>query len=534
MPVPEVIFADEALPRFKQGWDTIANVLAVTLGPRTGYVLHTMEGRDNEVKHLLDAATIARRIIELPGGAENVGGMTLRHMAWRMHEEIGDGAATMAVLGQSLFDEGFRMITAGANAMILRRGIDRGTQAAVEALRKMSLPVEGEERLAQLATALAGNDKLGRVLGEMLDILGPNGAIVVEEYMGPYLDRQYIEGSRYADGGYSSPHFITDVTKRQVSHDNVRILITDKDVERTEEVLHLLEQLAERDKTPFVVIAREVKGPALSVMVVNHKRNKVPCLGINFKPYFQRQETLDDLALLTGGRVFRREAELDLAGATLDDLGAARHISAFADQFTIVGGAGDAAAIRDRIRAVRSFLAETDDDNEKYGLRQRLGNLTGGVGVLKFGTFSKEDRKLQKEELNRIVQVLSAAMEEGIVPGGGAAYLDCIPALRELEADGDEAIGIDIVARALEAPMKRIAQNAKLHPPIVIAEAQRHGPGFGYDVAAERVVDMEEAGIMDPVRVLRSALEIASSGACMALTAGAIVLHREPKESMQP
>ena len=534
MPVPEVLFSDEALPRFKQGWDTITNVLAVTLGPRTGSVLHTMEGRLNEVKYLLDGATIARRIIELPGGAENVGGMLMRHMAWRMHEEIGDGSATMAVLGQGILDEGFRMIAAGANAMILRRGIERGTRAALEALQEMRRPAEGEERLAQMATALTGNALLGRVLGEMLDILGPTGSIIVKEYMGPYLDREYIEGVRYEDGGYSSPHFVTDITKREAVHENPRILITDQDVERPEDVVHFLEELAEKDKTPFVVIGREVRGAALSVMVVNQKRNVLPCLGVNFKPYFRRQEQLDDLAFITGGRVFRGEAEQSLAGATLADLGSARRIVAKTDQFTIVGGNGDRIAIRERIRGVRGLLEAETDENEQYGLRARLGHLTGGVGILKFGTFSKEDRKLQKEEIDRIVKVLAAAMEEGVVPGGGVAYLDCIPKLRELEADGDEAIGIDIVARALEAPMKRIAQNAGLHPPMVIAEAQRHGPGFGYDVVAEEVVDMEEAGIMDSVRVLRTALEIASSGACMALTSGAIVLHREPKESLQP
>jgi len=533
MPKPKVIFADEALPRFKQGWDSIANTLAVTLGPCAGFVLLTKEGRPNETERLVDGATIARRIIEIPGRAENVGAMLMRHMAWRMHEEIGDGCATMAVLAQRILEEGYRCIVAGANPMMLRRGIEIATKVALEALQKMAQPIEGEEHLAQMATALTGDPELGKILGEMLDTLGADGAVIVEEYMGPYLDRQYVDGTRY-DGGYASFHFVTDPVRREAVLEAPRILITDQDVQRVEQILPLLEQLANNNKTPFVVIGREVKGTALATLVLNHQRKVLPCLGINYKAYLARMDHLQDMALMTGARVLTKEAEYRLEDATLADLGSARRVIAQSDQFMIVGGGGDREAIRKRIREVRARLAIAQDEQEKETLRKRLGNLTGGIGILRFGTFSEEERKLKREEIDRVLKVLSAAAEEGIVPGGGVAYLECIPAVRKLEAEGDVAAGVNAVARALEAPMRRIIENAGFHPPLIIADAQQHGPGYGYDVLAEKIVHMKEAGIMDSVRVLRTALATASSGACMALTAGAIVLHRKPQESFTP
>jgi len=535
MPKPDVKFFDEALPRLKTGWDTIAEVLALTLGPRTGHVISTPEARPNNTERLTDAATIARRIIEIPGRVENVGAMMVRHMAWRMHEETGDGAATVAVLARAILEEGYRRVIAGANPMMVRQGIERATKVAQDALQEMARSIEGEEQLAQLATAMLGDRKLGRILGEMLDLLGSDGAIVIQEFMGPYLDRQYVDGLRYEKGGYASPHFITDQARREAVVEEPRVLITDVEVERVEQLVHLLNEIATGDKAPLVVISRAIKGAALATLVLNHQKKVLPCLGINYTVIFQHAETLGDMALMTGGRFLSKEVGDRLEDATLSDLGRARRVIAGRDEFTIVGGHGDREATKQRARELRARLsAGAYEPEHENGLRKRLGLLAGGVGILKFGTNSEQERKMKRQQIEGTLSVLSDAMEGGVVPGGGAAYLACIPAVRGLEGNGDQKVGIDIVAEALEAPMRQIAKNAGLHPPLVVAEAKRHGLGYGYDVLAEKVVNMEEAGIMDSVRVLSDALGIAASGGCMALTAGAIVLKRKPAQSMEP
>ncbi|MCG2769675.1 MAG: chaperonin GroEL [Anaerolineae bacterium] len=533
MPEPRVVFADEALPRLKSGWDMIADTLALTLGPRTGYVLVQGEGRPNKVDRLSDSATIARRIVEIPGREENVGAMMMRHMAWRVHEEIGDGSATMAVLAQKIFAEGYRCIVAGSNPMILRKGIERATEAVLEALQEMAQPVEGEDNLAKLATSQTGDPELGKVLGEMLDVLGTDGSIVVEEYMGRYLEREYVDGVRYK-GGYASMHFITDPVRREVVLQTPHILVTDHNVERMQQIVPLLEQLAAGDKTPLVVISPQIQGPALATLILNNQKKVLPCAGVKFTSYLGLHENLQDVALITGARFLTKEAGHKLEEATLADLGSARRVIAKFDEFMIVGGHGDRVALRERIRGLRARWRSETDTNEKGNLRTRLGHLTGGIGILKFGTDSEKERKQKREEIDAILEVLSASLEEGIVPGGGVAYLECIPAVRELEAEGDEAVGIDIVARALDAPIKRIIQNAGQHPPIVLARAQRRGNGYGYDILTGEVVNMEQTGIMDSARVLRTALSVASSGACLALTPGALILKRNPEQSMEP
>lgn len=533
MPKPGVVFSDEALPRMKKGWDMIADTLALTLGPRTGYVLLQGEARPNKVERLSDSATIARRILQIPGREEDMGAMMMRHMAWRVHKEIGDGAATMAVLAQMMFGEGYRCMAAGVNPMILRRGIERATEAALEALRKMAQPVEGEDNLAKLATAQTGDSDLGRLLGEMLDTLGTDGTIVVEEYMGPYLEREYVDGVRYK-GGYASPYFITDAVRREVTLQAPRVLVTDQNVERAQQLVPVLGQLASGDKSPLVVISPQITGAALATLVLNNRKKVLPCAGVKLTSYLGLQENLQDIALITGARFLSKEAGHRLEKAALADLGSARRVIAKFDEFTIVGGHGDRTALRDRVREVRARWKAETEENDKKNLRERLGRLTGGIGILKFGTNSEKDRKQRRAQLDAVLEVLSASLQDGIAPGGGVAYLKCIPSVRALAAEGDEAVGIDIVARALEAPAKRIIQNAGLHPPIVLDDAQRLGEGYGYDVVGQKVVNMEEVGIMDSVRVLSSALMIASSGACMALTSGAIVLKRNPEQSMEP
>jgi chaperonin GroEL len=369
----------------------------------------------------------------------------------------------------------------------------------------------------------------------MLDILGSDGAIVVQEFMGPYLDRQYVDGLRYEKGGYASPHFITNQARREAVLEEPWVLITDMEIERPGQLVGLLAQIAKGDKRPLVVIAREVKGAALATLVVNHQKKVVPGLGINFKLIFQIAETLEDMALMTGGRFLSKEASHRLEDASLADLGRARRVIAGRDQFTIVGGHGDREAVRKRARDLRAQLSRGAYEKEHESqLRKRLGLLAGGIGILKFGSNSEQERKAKRAEIESVLAVLSSAMQGGVVPGGGAAYLACIPAVRGLQADGDEAIGIDIMARALEAPMSQIVKNAGLHAPLVLAEAQRSGTGCGYDVLTEQVTNMEEAGIMDSLRVLRDALGVAASGGCMALTAGAIVLREKPEQSLEP
>lgn len=533
MPEPRVLDANQTQEGLKSGIDVISDVVSVTLGPRGGVVAHSQFGR-NETELLTDGATIARRIIQLPERERDVGAMLMRHMVWRMRQDMGDGSVITAVLTQAILREAHRRIAAGANPMMIRRGIERALQAALQALGEMAVPVEGEEQIAALATAVTGDAEMGRVLGEIFDILGPEGALVVEEYASTYLEREYLEGARWK-GNYDSPYFINDPARRRVVLENPRILITDSRFSELSDIQNLMEQMIREKAGPLAIIAWGISGVALGTLVTNSQRKILPAVSVKFGLLGEhRLRALEDMAIMTGARFITEQAGMRVADATISDLGRARRIEVTEKDFTIIGAQGDPQAIRRRLALIREQYLKADKPEERDQLRERVNWLSGGIGILKIGATSRKEREIKKERAQEAAKLISSAMEEGVVPGGGVAYLNLIDAVRAVPAEGDEAFGRDILAAALRAPAERIIQNAGFYPPVILDEARRKGRNYGYNALTGEIVDMMEAGIMDAAKVLRVALETAVSGATMAFTAGGLVLHRKPQESIEP
>jgi len=533
MPEPEVLLGEKGRAGMLRGFRSMARLLAVTLGPIGGNIANAREPR-GEPELLTDAATIARRIIQLPDRAEDAGAMLMRHMVWRVREEVGDGSATTAVLADALARDLERMAAAGANPMLMRHGIERATEAAVQTLDAMSVPLDGEERIAAVATAATGNAEIGKILGEMYDVLGPDANIVIEPYIATYHDRAYHQGARFK-GGYLSPYMVTDTVRRIAVLDDVHILVADMAFNSIESVQNVLEHVLRKGGKNLLIICKLMADKAIGVLVANTERGVIRSCAANMKPVGDaRRGMIDNIAALTGGRPLTDKSGMAPEAITADDIGHAQRVVVTKDYYTIIGGDGDRAAIRERISKLRTRLRDTTDPEERTTLRELLAQLSGGVGELRIGALTEQERKALTEVAEQAMKAVQAGMESGIVPGGGAAYLGCIPALRELEAEGDERIGIDIVARALEEPMRCIAANAGAHPPLAIDEALRAGPNFGFDARRKAVVNMLEEGIVDPTRVARRALQLAASGAMMLMTTDALVLHRKPKETFEP
>jgi chaperonin GroEL len=537
----DVLLKPRARVALQRGVDQMANVLRVTLGPNARAVVMAPIISTRSPELLTDSATIARRIIELPDPYENMGAMLIRHMAWRMREKVGNGAATAAVIAQALLHEANYQSAAGANVMMLKRGIERGMEVALDALKQLAIPMEEPEQIEALAIAAAGGDQeIGRYVSEMLEIIGTDGVILVEDHAGRKTDREYVEGLQW-DSGYVSAYFCTDLNRMEAVIENPVILSTDCNVESVEQILPIMEAIMERKDAEniggFVMIANEISGPALAVMVANTEKKTLPCLGIKAPGAGDRRvRILEDVAILTGGRMIAEDAGDKVEEATFKDLGRARRVWANRDFFSIVGGAGDRSAIRQRIQEIKQLLPTADGDYERDKMRERMGKLQGGVGVLKVGAASEREREIKKQRGEEAVAAARAAAEEGVVPGGGAAYLACFPRLRELEAtlSGDEALGVRVLMRAMEAPTEWIIRNAGGDHKRLLAQLREAPAGHGYDAVEERVVDMTEAGILDPLKVVRTALETGISSGLMALTTDALVLTAKRDPAINP
>jgi len=537
----DVLLKPRARVALARGVDTMANVLRVTLGPTARAVVMAPIISSRPPELLTDSATIARRIIELPDPYENMGAMLIRHMAWRMREKVGDGAATAAVIAQALLHEANYQAAAGANVMMLKRGIERGLELALGELKKLARPMDTPEQIEAMAIAAAGGDReIGRYIGEMLEILGTDAVIVVEDHHGLKTDREYVEGLQW-DSGYVSAYFCTDLSRMEAVVENPVILATDLNVETVEQILPIMEQIMEHKEQlgagGFVLIANEISGPALAVMVANTEKKTLQCLGIKAPGAGDRRvRILEDVAILTGGRMISEDAGDKLEEATLQDLGRARRVWANRDFFSIVGGAGDQAAIRQRINEIKLLLPSADGDYEREKMRERLGKLQGGVGVLKVGAPSEREREIKKQHAEAAIAAARAAAEEGVVPGGGAAYLATLPALEAFagELEGDLALGVRVLIRALQAPTEWIVRNAGQDPKRILALLRKSPPGYGYDAVNDRIVDMVEAGILDPLKVVRTALDTGVSAGLMAITTDALVLTAKRDPSINP
>ncbi|MDQ3702869.1 MAG: chaperonin GroEL [Chloroflexota bacterium] len=544
----DVLLNPRARVALAQGVDQMANVLRVTLGPMARAVVMAPIISTRAPELLTDSATIARRIIELPDPYVNMGAMLIRHMAWRMREKVGNGAATAAVIAQALLHEANYQFSAGANVMMLKRGIERGLGTAYAELQGLARPMESPEQIEAMAIAAAAGDvEIGRYVAEMLEIIGTDGVILVEDHAGRKTDREYVEGLQW-DSGYVSAYFCTDLDRMEAVVENPIILSTDVNVETAQQILPIMEVImAKKDELGiggFVLIANEISGPALAIMVANTEKKTLPCLGIKAPGAGDRRvRILEDVAVLTGGRMIAEDAGDTMEEAKLTDLGRSRRVWANRDFFSIVGGRGEPSAIRQRVQDIKKLLPSADGDYERDKMRERLGKLQGGVGILKVGAPSEREREIKKQRGEEAVSAARAAAEEGVVPGGGAAYIACLPALEALVAaitaesgtEGrDEALGVRVLMKALQAPTEWIVRNAAQDPRPILAQLRQSPAGHGFDVVSGKIMDMTEAGVLDPLKVIRTALETGTSTGMMALTTDALVLTAKRDPAINP
>jgi chaperonin GroEL len=537
----DVLLNPRARVAFTRGVDQMANVLRVTLGPTARAVVMAPIISTRAPELLTDSATIARRIIELPDPYENMGAMLIRHMAWRMREKVGNGAATATVIAQTLLHEANYQAAAGANVMMLKRGMERGLQVAYAELNRMAVPMESPEQIEALAIASAAGDvEIGRYVAEMLEIIGVEGVILVEDHAGRKTDREYVEGLQW-DSGYVSAYFCTDLDRMEAVIENPVILSTDVNVETVDQILPIMEVIMAKKQDlgigGFVLIANEISGPALAIMVANTEQKTLPCLGIKAPGAGDRRvRILEDVAVLTGGRMIAEDAGDKMEDATLPDLGRARRVWANRDFFSIVGGGGEPGTIRQRVQEIKQLLPTADGDYEREKMRERIGKLQGGIGILKVGAASEREREIKKQRGEEAVSSARAAAEEGVVPGGGAAYLACRPALKELadSMDGDQALGVRALMRAMEAPTEWIVRNASQDSQSILAHLREAPPGHGYNAVTFRIEDMAQAGVLDPLKVIRTALETGASAGIMALTTEALVLTAKRDTAINP
>ncbi len=514
-------FDEEARHSLKKGMDTLAGAVKVTLGPKGRNVV--LDKKFGAPTITNDGVTIARDI-DLPDPFENMGAQLLKEVATKTNDVAGDGTTTATVLAQAIITEGLKNLAAGANPMILRRGLEKGTEAVVEAIKAMSKQIDTQEEIAQVAAISAADPEIGSLIAEVMEKVGKDGVITVEEGRGLAMEREYTEGMQF-DRGYISAYMATNMERMEADLDNPFMLITDKKISAITDILPLLEKVMQAGRKELVIIAEDIDGEALATLVVNKLRGTFNVLGVKAPGFGDRREAmLEDISILTGGRVITEKAGLKLESATLQDLGRARTVSATKDQTTIVEGAGSSEAIQARVKQIRAQILETTSDYDREKLQERLAKLAGGVGVIKVGAATEVEMKEKKHRVEDALSATRAAIEEGIVPGGGVTLVDAIPVLDTVKvAAGDEQTGVNILRRALEEPLRQIAINAGKDGSVVVNHVASSPHGQGFDALKGEYVDMLKAGIIDPVKVTRSALQNAASIAGMFLTTDALI-----------
>lgn len=522
----QILYGEEARRALKAGIDALANAVKVTLGPRGRPVaLDRKFGSPNVIN---DGVSIAKDI-ELPDPFENMGAQLVKEAAVKTNDKCGDGTTTATVLAQAIVTDGFKNIAAGADAMALKRGVEKGVAAVVEELKKMAIPVTTKEQVAQVATISAADAEIGNLIAEVMEKVGKDGVITVEESKGLQFETEYVEGMEF-DRGYISPYFITNPELMKCELEDPYILITDKKISAISELLPVLEKVLQVSKN-FVVIAEDVEGEALATLVVNKLRGTLNCLAVKAPGFGDRRKAmLEDIAILTGGKVISEEVGRKLDSATVADLGRARKVVADKDNTTIVEGKGSEEAIQARIKQIKAQIDETTSDYDKEKLQERLAKLAGGVAVIKVGAATEVELKEKKHRVEDALSATRAAVEEGILPGGGVALLNALPALDKVKAEGDEATGVGILKRALEEPLRWIAVNAGQEGSVVVDKVKRSKKGVGYDALKDEYGDMVAKGIIDPLKVTRTALENAASIATMILTTESLVTDIPEKE----
>ncbi len=521
-------FEDQARHSLKKGIDAVAEAVKVTLGPKgRNVVLDKKYGAPTITN---DGVTIAREI-DLPDPFENMGAQLLKEVATKTNDVAGDGTTTATVLAQAIVTEGLRNLAAGANPMILRRGLEKGVEAVIEEIKSMSRRIETREEIAQVASISAADNTIGELIAEVMERVGKDGVITVEEGRGIEMEKEYTEGMQF-DRGFISPYMATNPDNTEAELSNPLILITDKKISAIADILPVLERVLQSGNKNFVIIAEDVDGEALATLVVNKLRGAFNVVAIKAPGFGDRREAmLEDIAILTGASLVTEKQGLKLENATLQDLGRARTVTVDKDNTTIVEGAGSSEDIQARIRQIRAFINDTTSDYDREKLQERLAKLAGGVGVIKVGAATEVELKEKKHRVEDALSATRAAIEEGIVPGGGSVLVAAIPALDRVQvAPGEETTGVNILRRALEEPLRQIAINAGQDGAVTVAAVRAAARGIGFNALTGEYVDMIKAGIVDPVKVTRSALQNAASIAGMVLSTDTLITD-SPEEA---
>jgi chaperonin GroEL len=522
----EIKFSEDARRAMLRGVDALANVVKVTLGPKGRNVV--LEKKFGSPLITNEGVTIAKEI-ELEDAFENMGAQLVKEVATKTNDIAGDGTTTATVLAQAMIREGLKNVTAGANPMVIRKGIEKAVRAAVEELQKISKQVEGRNDIAQVAAISASDNEVGQLIADAMEKVGKDGVITVEESKGFQTELEVVEGMQF-DRGYISPYMITDTDKMIAVLDNPYILITDKKISNIQEILPVLEKVVQSGKQ-LLIIAEDVEGEAQATLIVNRLRGTFTCVAVKAPGFGDRRKAmLQDIAALTGGQVITEELGLELKSTSIQQLGTARQIRVSKENTIIVDGAGDKADIAARVNQIKAQIEDTTSDFDREKLQERLAKLAGGVAVIKVGAATETELKERKLRIEDALNATRAAVEEGIVSGGGTALVNVYDAVAAIKAEGDEKTGVNIILRALEEPIRTIAANAGQEGSVIVERLKKEKVGTGYNAATGEWVNMFEAGIIDPVKVTRTALQNAASVAAIFLTTEAVVADKPDKD----
>ena len=531
MAAKEIKFNQQARDAILHGIDILANAVKVTLGPKgRNVILERSWGSPTVTK---DGVTVAKEI-ELEDKFENMGAQMVKEVASKTSDVAGDGTTTATILAQTIYRNGVKVVASGADPMEVKRGIDAAVKTVVGELQKMSSPTKEQKEIAQVGTISANNDEtIGEIIAEAMNKVGKEGVITVEEAKAMETTLEVVEGMQF-DRGYLSPYFVTNPEKMEADLEDCYILIHEKKISSMKDLLPLLEQVAKIGK-PLLILSEDVEGEALATLVVNKLRGTLRCAAVKAPGFGDRRKAmLEDIAILTGGRMISEDLGIKLESVGIEDLGTAKKINIDKDNTTIVEGAGTKNAIEGRIKQIRTQVEETTSDYDREKLQERLAKLVGGVAVINVGAATETEMKEKKARVEDALNATRAAVEEGIVPGGGVAYLRSIPALEKLKLEGDQQIGVNIVKRSLEEPSRQIAENAGREGSVIVERLKNEKGSFGFDASKEEFTDMIKAGIIDPTKVVRFALQNAASVASLLITTEAMVAEKPRKEPSMP
>jgi chaperonin GroEL len=527
----QIIFSDDARGAILRGVTQLSNAVKATLGPKgRNAVIDKKFGAPTITK---DGVTVAKEI-ELKDPWENMGAQLVKEVASKTSDVAGDGTTTATVLAHAIFREGVKNVSAGANAMEVKRGIDRAVTVVIDELKKLSKPCQSKKEISQIGTISANNDAtIGELIAEAMEKVGKDGVITVEEAKSMTTSLDVVEGMQF-DRGYISPYFVTDPERMECVLEDAFLLIHEKKISSMKDVLPILEQVARMGK-PFVILAEEIEGEALATLVVNKLRGTLSCAAVKAPGFGDRRKAmLEDIAILTGGQVISEDLGIKLENVKISDLGRAKRVTIDKDNTTIVEGAGESSKIQGRIKQIKAQIEETTSDYDREKLQERLAKIVGGVAVINVGAATETEMKEKKARVEDALHATKAAVEEGIVPGGGVALLRCIPAVEKLKLEGDQQAGANILKRSLEEPIRQIVENAGFEGSVVVERVKKEKTNSGFDASAETYCDLLEAGIIDPTKVTRTALQNAASVASLMLTTEVMVSELPEKDSKAP